>query len=192
MTVANSTAGVQGAGISLGKANGWFMATAVAFIFLGIFAIVEPGIAGLAITILAGWLLIFGGVAHLIGLFGGGTAGHLIWRGLIGALYIVTGFYLVAHPLIGLTTLTAVLAGIILAEGVLEVMAYFQTHGMRGSGWLLLNAVITLLLSGLIWFHWPWSSSWAIGTLVGVNLLMTGISRLMFGMAARRAVYLTS
>jgi uncharacterized membrane protein HdeD (DUF308 family) len=50
------------------------------------------------------------------------------------------------------------------------------------------NALITLLLGGLIWFHWPSSSVWAIGTLVGVNLLMTGISRLMIGIAARNLV----
>jgi uncharacterized membrane protein HdeD (DUF308 family) len=49
-----------------------------------------------------------------------------------------------------------------------------------------MNAIITLLVGGLIWFHWPSSSVWAIGTLVGVNLLMTGISRLMFGVAARK------
>jgi uncharacterized membrane protein HdeD (DUF308 family) len=63
---------------------------------------------------------------------------------------------------------------------------YFLRRGEGGSGWLLVNALITLLLGGLIWFHWPSSSVWAIGTLVGVNLLMTGISRLMVGLAARK------
>jgi uncharacterized membrane protein HdeD (DUF308 family) len=50
----------------------------------------------------------------------------------------------------------------------------------------LVNGLITLLLGGLIWMHWPSSSVWAIGTLLGVNLLMTGISRLMLGMAVRK------
>jgi uncharacterized membrane protein HdeD (DUF308 family) len=71
-------------------------------------------------------------------------------------------------------------------EAALEVIAYFRTRSEGGSGWLLVNALITLLLGGLIWFHWPSSSVWAIGTLVGVNLLMTGISRLMVGLAARK------
>ena len=53
---------------------------------------------------------------------------------------------------------------------------------------MLVNGLITLLLGGLIWFHWPSSSVWAIGTLLGVNLLMTGISRLMLGLAARKLV----
>jgi uncharacterized membrane protein HdeD (DUF308 family) len=77
---------------------------------------------------------------------------------------------------------------IILTEAVFEVIAHFRTRGTGGSGWLLVNALITLLLGGLIWFHWPSSSAWAIGTLVGVNLLMTGISRLMIGIAARNLV----
>jgi uncharacterized membrane protein HdeD (DUF308 family) len=80
------------------------------------------------------------------------------------------------------------LAAIILAEGVLEIIAYFKTRSSGGSIWLLINGLITLLLGGLIWVHWPSSSVWAIGTLLGVNLLMTGITRLMFGMATRKLV----
>jgi uncharacterized membrane protein HdeD (DUF308 family) len=80
------------------------------------------------------------------------------------------------------------LAGIILAEGVLEVISYFRMRSEGASGWLLMNGIITLLLGGLIWFHWPSSTVWAIGILVGVNLLMTGISRLMFGLAVRKLV----
>jgi uncharacterized membrane protein HdeD (DUF308 family) len=78
------------------------------------------------------------------------------------------------------------LAGIILAEAVMEFIAYFRTRNQGGSGWLLVNVLITILLGGLIWVHWPSSSVWAIGTLLGVNLLMTGFSRLMLGMAARK------
>jgi len=159
---------------------------AVVFILLGMLAIIEPGVAGLAVTILVGWLLIFGGVAHLVAAFGGGGAGRVIWQVLIGILYILGGVYFLTHPLLALGTLTLLLAVIILMEAAFEVIAYFRTRREGGSGWLLVNALITLLLGGLIWFHWPSSSVWAIGTLVGVNLLMTGISRLMVGLAARK------
>jgi uncharacterized membrane protein HdeD (DUF308 family) len=103
-------------------------------------------------------------------------------------VYIVGGFYFLTHPLLGLGTLTLVLAVIILMAAVCEAIAYFRSRGEGGSGWLLVNALITLLLGGMIWFHWPSSSVWAIGTLVGVNLLMTGISRLMLGLVARKLV----
>jgi uncharacterized membrane protein HdeD (DUF308 family) len=89
------------------------------------------------------------------------------------------------HPLLALGSLTLFLSAIILMEGVFEIIAYFRMRGHRASGWLLINSLVTLLLGGLIWIRWPSSSVWAIGILVGVNLLMTGISRLMFGLAAR-------
>ena len=185
MTTANPTEGLHGAGTIIKKASGWFIGMAVAFILLGIFAIVEPGVAGLAVTILVGWVLIFGGVMHTIAAFSGGGPGRVIWHVLIGIVYVAGGFYFLTHPLLGLGTLTLLLAVIILTEAAFEVIAYFRTRGAGGSGWLLVNALITLLLGGLIWFHWPSSSVWAIGTLVGINLLMTGISRLMIGIAAR-------
>jgi len=188
MATANPTEGLRGPGTIVKKVSSWFIFVAVVFIFLGLFAIVEPGVAGLAIAFLVGWLLIFGGIAHLIAAFSGGGAGRVIWHVLIGIVYIVGGIYFLTHPLLGLGTLTLLLAGIILAEGVFEIIAYFRMRRESGSRWLLVNAVITILLGGLIWFHWPSSSVWAIGTLVGVNLLMTGISRLMFGLAVRRVV----
>jgi len=86
----------------------------------------------------------------------------------------------------GQATLTLLLSGVLVAEGVLEIGSYFRLRGTGGSGWLVVNGVITILLGGLIWFQWPSSSVWAIGTLVGVNLLMTGISRLMMGLAVKR------
>jgi uncharacterized membrane protein HdeD (DUF308 family) len=186
MATANPTEGFREAGTIIKKASGLFIAIGVVFILLGILAIIEPGVAGLAVTILVGWLLIFGGVAHLLAVFSGGGAGRVVWQVLIGIVYIVGGFYFLTHPLLGLGTLTLLLAVIILAEAVFEVIVYFLRRAEGGSGWLLVNALITLLLGGLIWFHWPSSSVWAIGTLVGVNLLMTGISRLMVGLAARK------
>lgn len=186
MATSNPTEGLRGAGTIIKKASGWFIGMAILFILLGMMAIIEPGVAGWAITILVGWLLIFGGVGHLVAAFTGGGAGRVIWQVLIGIVYVLGGVYFLTHPLLALGTLTLLLAAIILVEGILEVIAYFRMRGEGGSGWLLVNALITLLLGGLIWFHWPSSSVWAIGILVGVNLLMTGTSRLMFGLAARQ------
>ena len=167
------------------KASGWLIAIGVLFIILGLLAIAEPLLAGLAIALLVGWLLIIGGVVHFVAAFGGGGAWRVIVQVLLGILYLVGGVYFLTHPLLGLGTLTLLLAGIILAEAVLEIVVYFLHRQAHGSTWLLFNAVITLFVGGLIWFHWPSSSVWAIGTLVGINLLMSGFSRLMVGMAAR-------
>ena len=185
MATANPTHGLRGDGF-VKKASGWLIGISVVFILLGIAAIVEPEVAGLAVAILVGWVFIFGGVAHLAAAFGGGGAGRVVWQALIGIVYLIGGFYFLTHPLLALGTLTLVLAGIILMVAVIELIVYYRSRGEGGSSWLLMNAIITLLLGALIWFHWPSSSVWAIGTLVGVNLLMTGFSRLMLGLAARK------
>jgi uncharacterized membrane protein HdeD (DUF308 family) len=186
MATANPTEGLRGPAAAIKKGSGLFIAMAVVFIILGTMAILEPEVAGLAVTILVGWLLIFGGVTHLIATFSGGGAGRVIWHVILGIVYVAGGIYYLTHPLLGLGTLTLLLAGIVLLGAVLEFIAYFQTRSKNGSGWLLLNGLIALFVGVLIWVHWPSSSVWAIGTLVGVNLLMTGLSRLMLGLAARK------
>jgi uncharacterized membrane protein HdeD (DUF308 family) len=159
--------------------------TGIVFLILGILAIIEPAVAGLAIALFVGWLLVFGGVAHAVGAFGG-PAGRVVWHVLIALIYFAGGIYLLTHPVLGLTTLTLYLAVVLVAEAILELIAYFATRGESGSEWRIVNAIVTVLLGLMIWRHWPSSSAWAIGTIVGVNLIMTGVSRLMLGSATRR------
>ena len=186
MATATPSHGLRAPSRIIKKVSGWYIAMAVVFIILGFMAIGEPAVAGLAVAVLLGWLLIFGGVTHLIAAFSAGGGGRVIWQVIVAIIYAVGGFYLLTHPLLGLGTLTLLLAGVILAEAVFEFILYFRTRSEGGSAWLLVNALITLLLGALIWVRWPSSSVWAIGTLVGVNLLFTGISRLMFGMTVRK------
>jgi uncharacterized membrane protein HdeD (DUF308 family) len=154
----------------------------VLFIVLGLVAIVEPMVAGLAVAVLAGWLLLAGGIFHAVSAFRAGGARNVIWHVLLAILYLFGGVYFVTHPLLGLGTLTLFLAAILFIEGVVWVIAYFQ---LRGNVWMLLNGVITLVLGVMIWGGWPSSSVWAIGTLFGVNLLMTGMAILFAGSAMR-------
>jgi uncharacterized membrane protein HdeD (DUF308 family) len=186
MATANVSQGLRGPAAVAKTITGWFIAMAVLFIILGILAIIEPGVAGLAVTLLVGWVLIFGAVAHFVTAFKGGGTKQVIGQVLIGLVYLIGGLYFLTHTIMGVATLTLLLGGIFLAEGVIEIVAYFKTRLEGASGWLLFNGIVTVLLACLILFHWPSSSVWAIGTLVGINLLMTGISRLMFGLAARK------
>jgi uncharacterized membrane protein HdeD (DUF308 family) len=157
----------------------WFTVTAVLFLVLGLMAIAEPMVAGLAVAILTGWLFLLAGGVHIVEAFGGGV-GRALWQLLLGGLYIIGGLYLVTHPLVALGTLTLLLAGILLAEAILRVVAYLLASPDERSPWTLVNAVVTFLLGGMIWSQWPSSSVWAIGTLLGVNLLMGGLSGLMW------------
>jgi uncharacterized membrane protein HdeD (DUF308 family) len=168
--------------------TGWYIVAAIAFIVLGLFAIIEPAVAGLGVAILVGWLLVFGGVCYFIAAFQGGGAGRVLWQILAGIVFVLGGFYMLAQPLLALGTLTLLLGAVIFAAGVFEIISYFRRTREEASGWVLFNGIVAVLLGALIWFHWPSSSVWAIGTLVGVNLLLTGITRLMLGMAGRRLI----
>lgn len=188
MAKENPTHGLPGAAGVAKRITGWYLAAAVLFILLGIFAIIHPAVAGLGVTVLVGWLLIFGGVGHIVAALRRGGGKQAIYQVLIAIVYLIGGLYFLTHVIMATETLTLLLASIILAEGVLEVISYTRLRSEGASRWLLLNGVVTLVLGGLIWLHWPSSTVWAIGTLVGVNLLMTGITRLMFGLAVRKLV----
>jgi uncharacterized membrane protein HdeD (DUF308 family) len=107
---------------------------------------------------------------------------------LLGILYIFVGAYLLFHPVAGLASLTLALAIYLFAEGVLELILWFRLRPLPGSGGLLFDGIITLILGVMIWRTWPWSTEWAIGTLVGISMLFSGTSRLMLSVAARRLV----
>jgi uncharacterized membrane protein HdeD (DUF308 family) len=118
--------------------------------------------------------------------FQGGTAKRVIWQVLAGIVFLVGGVYMLMNPVLTLHTLTLLLAGVIFVAGIFEFIAYFQIE--RASGWLLVNGIAAVVVGALIWIHWPSSSVWAIGTLVGINLLLTGVTRLMMGIAGRRVI----
>jgi uncharacterized membrane protein HdeD (DUF308 family) len=107
---------------------------------------------------------------------------------LLGIVYVVGGGYLAFHPRLALASLTLVVAAIFLVESVLAFFVFFQFRALSGSGWILFDAIVTLLLAYLIWRPWPFSSVWAIGILVGVNLILSGFTRLMCTVAARKVL----
>ena len=177
---------------NLRKAASWFIGEAVLFLILGISAILAPAVAEVAVASLIGWLLTLGGVAHLSIMVSGVGAARPIWQLIHGIIYAIAGIYFLIHPAIGNGMLTLLLSTLFLVEGILEFIAYFRTRDEGGAVWLLVNGLITLLLGGLISIHWPSDSGLAIAILVGANLVVRGLCRLMSSMAARKsAVSLT-
>src|SRR6516165_3264939 len=149
MATANPVHGLHGPLLVAKKATGWYIAAAIIFIVLGMLAIFEPGVAGLGITLLIGWLFIFGGVTHFIAAFKGSGAKHIIFQVLVGILYLIGGFYCLSHPLLAIGTLTLLLASIILAEGVLEIVSYFRLGNDGALGWLPVNVLGRGLFGGI-------------------------------------------
>jgi len=168
--------------------TGLSIGLAILMIVAGFLAIVRPFAAGIGVSIFVGALIVLSGLLYLAYAFTGESAGSIIWRVLIGVFYLVGGFYLLVNPEIALQSLTLVVAILLIAEGVLRMVGYFQVRSVPGSGWILFDGLVTLVLGIAIAYPWPDSSGWAIGTLVGIDLLFSGFTRLMYSMAARKVV----
>lgn len=168
------------------QAAGWSIALSVLIIMAGILAIIVPPVSGIAVTILVGWLLLFCGAAHVAYAWHARSGGGILWGILLAILYIVAGGYLLLHPMAGLASLTFVLAVYLLLESILEFILSFLLRPLPGSGWLLVDGIITLILAIIIWRTWPASTTWVIGTLVGISMIFSGVARLMLSLAARR------
>ncbi len=158
---------------------------AILLIVLGILAISLPALASIGVARVLSWLILIEGIVQLVYVFRSEGAGRKIWKLLVAILYIAVGGYLLVHPLIGLAGLTLLLAMFFFVEGITDIGTFIWTRKTHGSGWLLLHGLITLLLGIMIWKHWPVSSLWALGTLVGISMLMTGMTRLMMATARR-------
>ncbi len=170
------------------RAINWSIALSVLLIIAGLFAICIPWISGIGITLFFGWAMILSGVTHFIFAFKTHTTGGLIWELIIGAIYLITGVYLILHPVEALFVLTLILACYLFFEAIVEFIQYFQLRPRHGAGWILVDGIITLILAVMIWRSWPASSVWVIGTLVGISMIFSGFSRLMLSLAAKRAI----
>jgi uncharacterized membrane protein HdeD (DUF308 family) len=132
--------------------------------------------------------MVFSGFAYLAYAFAAQGAGAFFWRMLVGIVYVGGGGYLAFHPGIALESLTLLMAAVFFIEGVTEIIVFFQFRPLSGSGWILFDGIMTLILAYLIWRPWPSSSAWAIGTLLGINLIVSGFTRLMYSVEARKAL----
>ncbi|MEO8736066.1 MAG: DUF308 domain-containing protein [Edaphobacter sp.] len=165
---------------------GWSIALSILLILAGLVAILLPPIMGLGVTLYIGWLLVLSGITHLIFAWKSHTTRAVLWEVLVGLVYLFAGGYLILHPLAGLLSLTLFLALYLVVEGVFEIILAFQlVHS--GRTWMILEGAITIILAIMIWRSWPYSTIWAIGTLVGISMIFSGISRLMFSLACRRS-----
>jgi uncharacterized membrane protein HdeD (DUF308 family) len=166
----------------------WSMVFSALIIAAGVLAIALPMLAGVAVTGIAGWLLILAGILHFALAFGGGGRTTVLWEILLGVVYGVTGIFMVANPLVGLESLTLIVAIYLFIEGVLELVLSFQLRPAPGAWWVLLDGIVTLALAIWISATWPISSFWVIGTIVGISMIFTGSTRLMFWSHIRRRI----
>ena len=166
-----------------------FLIEGILLVILGFAAMIVPPLASLAVTIFLGWMFLISGIAGLaLTLWARGMPGF--WWSLISAvLAIAAGIILLARPMQGVLTLTIVVGAYFLAEGVATIM-YALEHRRELSerwSWMLFAGILDILISALIISGLPGSAEWAIGLLVGINLLFVGASLIGMALAARKA-----
>ena len=159
-----------------------------ALTIMGLLAIMAPLFTGAAVTILVGILMLAAGITRGVFAFRAQTFGKGALMFLLGGIVALGGVLLLARPLIGLASLTMVLAAFFFADGIIEAVYAFQLRPVKGWAWMLLSGITSGLLGFFIVYQWPVSGAWAIGVLVGVRLLFTGWSVIALGSFARSAV----
>lgn len=159
----------------------------ILLIILGIVVVGFPVHAAVAVSVVIAWIIVLVGVVHLIIAFQAHRAGSLVWKLLVGLAYVFFGVYLIAHPALGVVSLTLLLASLLLIAGVFDIVMFFQMRTTQGSIWVLIDGIVTLLLGLMIYRHWPSSSAWVLGTLVGISMIVNGFTRVMLSIAVRRA-----
>lgn len=168
------------------RVSGISLVLSVLLIIFGVLAIALPLASSIGIAIVVGWLAIFAGITQVVHAFQSKGIGHIVWKLAVAVFYLAAGAYLLAYPALGVAGLTLVLGIFLFAEGVADVIAYFAARKSGASAWVLLDGIVTLVLGFMIWNRWPLSSLWVIGTLVGISMVMTGITRLMMALAVSK------
>lgn len=160
----------------------------VVITILGLFALIFPFVTGLSLSFLLGVVLVVGALVHASHAFARDNLSATLGQVVLAVLYGAAGIAFVVNPVVGLATLTLLAIGFFLADGVVEVAWALRNRKQPGAVWLLASGGVSFLLAGFLWLGFPVSAVWAVGVLLGVNLLATGISIIVFGRGARRSI----
>lgn len=166
---------------------GVFLTEGVILTLLGFGAILVPPIAGLATTIFLGWLFLLAGAVGLVATFRARQAPGFGWALLSAAAAIIAGALLLWNPLEGIVTLTFVLIAYFIVDGVFMI-ALALSHRSELSGrwqWMLANGVVDLILAGIIISGFPGTLIWALGLLVGIDMIFGGTALIAMALQAR-------
>ncbi len=143
--------------------------------------------ATLAVDVFIGWLFLFAGIAGFFAVFSARNIASFLWSLVPAVLSIAVGVLLLWKPAEGALSLTALLTGLFIVEGVFQIVTSIAYRDMIGSswGWILVSGIADLALAAIIIFGWPITAAWALGVLAGVNLITSGLAIVMAALAGR-------
>src|SRR6185312_2275617 len=174
---------------SLRRHWGWYLVEGIVLVALGVGAVLIPVIATLAVTLVLGWILLMSGVIGLITTFRATGAPGFSWSLISGILGVIVGLLLLGWPFRGTLSLTAVLIAFLLIEGIATILyALEHRRGLFGRwGWLFASGIVDVILAVILVISLPGAALWALGLLVGINLIFGGWALIIMALFARGA-----
>jgi uncharacterized membrane protein HdeD (DUF308 family) len=169
----------------ISKASRWLSIWSIVGFVCGVLAVLLPLTFSAAIAFIIGVLVLVAGIVHFVFAFHTSRIGGFFWQIVLGALYETAAIFLLANPLLSILSLTVMLATFLLAEGVLEIALYVRLRRLRHSLWLLFDGIGTLILGLVMARQWPPESPEIIGTLIGISLMLSALSRIIFSATVR-------
>ena len=166
-----------------------FLCEGIALVILGLLALLAPVVASVAATVFFGWILLLSGVVGLIATLRARHAPGFVWSLLSAVVGIVAGVLLLGWPLQGTLSLTAVLIAFLLLEGGVSIMYALEHRSALSNrwGWMLASGVVDVILGLLLFIGLPGTALWALGLLVGINMLFGGWALILMALQARPA-----
>jgi uncharacterized membrane protein HdeD (DUF308 family) len=160
-----------------------FLVEGIILVVLGLLAVAVPIVAGLAVAILFGWLFLISGIVGLVTTIAMRRAPGFWWSLLSAVLGIAVGGWLLLQPALGLVSLTYLLIAFFIIEGIATIMFALEHKGALSGrwGWMLVSGIVDLFLAAVILVGLPGTVAWALGLIVGINMVFGGAS--MIGMA---------
>ncbi|MHC5652903.1 HdeD family acid-resistance protein [Stappia sp. ICDLI1TA098] len=165
---------------------GWFLALGIALVIGGGLMIALPLASSIAVTLVIAMVFAVAGVLQIWHAFSVKAWSGFLWSIATGLIALIGGAAVYFNPLVGTFTLTLVVAGILLAQGITQILLALKVRPHDGWGWLLVAGVISLAAGLCIWFEFPSSALWALGLMGGIAVLMNGWSYIAIALAARR------
>lgn len=167
------------------RASGIFTGAGILMILVGCFAIVAPHIVGQAFALLVGISFVIASVFIFVWAFSAEGAGTVIGRIAWALVALIVGLIIVTHTDLSAKAFTVILIAYFLAAGVVRLGAAFVQRGVPGAGWLGLNGALSLLIGLIFVASWPNSAEWAIGLLIGIDLIFSGWTLILLSQEAK-------
>jgi uncharacterized membrane protein HdeD (DUF308 family) len=166
-----------------------FLIEGTVLVILGVAAVMLPLIATIAVAIMIGWIFLLSGVVGLLATFRMRSAPGFWWSLISGILGVVAGIVLLRWPLSGAFSLTLVLTLFLVLEGIVSIMFALEHKRELSGRWgmMLVSGVVDLILAAMIYAGLPGIAAWAIGLLVGINMVFGGSALIAMALHARNS-----